>query len=112
MNEIHINRNNVEPLSRSRKTMHEQLAAMRFASRRLIEGKGNHARQFRKMNKDLQNRFKTLDALVGIIKSEYDVFLFKIAREDEELAKRFMPKHLHDKIALDKDSRSEKEKRV
>ena len=106
MSDIYKSKNNIKPLSRSRKTMHEQLASMGFASRRLIEGKGKHARQFRKMDEQLQNRFKTLDALVDIIKSEYDVFLFKIAQEDEKLAQKAMPKHLRDKIPLEKESRN------
>ena len=48
------------PSSRSRKSMYETLASVDFAASRLIENKGKHSRQFRLMDEELQNQFKTL----------------------------------------------------
>ena len=88
------------PSSRSRKSMYETLASVDFAASRLIENKGKHSRQFRLMDEELQNQFKTLSALVSTLKSDYEVFLFQTAQKDEELAKRFMPEFLHDKVPV------------
>ena len=52
------------------------------------------------MDEELQNQFKTLSALVSTLKSDYEVFLFQTAQKDEELAKRFMPEFLHDKVPV------------
>ncbi len=86
--------------SRSRKTLYEQLSAMSFAADRLIQNKGKHRRQYRLMDEALQNQFKTLALLVSTVKTNYESYLYDVAKDDEDLAKKFMPEFLHDKVPV------------
>tara|TARA_B100000427_G_scaffold211810_1_gene176653 strand:- start:800 stop:1108 length:309 start_codon:yes stop_codon:yes gene_type:complete len=91
---------NIMPSSRSRKSMYEQLSAMEYAAKRLINSRGKHKRQYGLMNPELQNQFKTLSLLVANLQSDYEKFLFETAKDDEDLAKRFMPEFLHERIPV------------
>jgi hypothetical protein len=97
---VSISKELIMETSRSRKSLYEQLSAMSFATDRLIQNKGKHRRQFRLMDEDLQNQFKTLALLVASVKTNYESYLYDVAKEDEELAKKFMPVFLHDKVPV------------
>lgn len=86
--------------SRSRKSLYEQLSAMSFAADRLIQNKGKHRRQYRLMDEDLQNQFKTLALLVSTVKTNYESYLYDVAEDDLDLAKKFMPEFLHEKVPV------------
>lgn len=80
--------------------MYEQLSAMSFAADRLIQNKGKNRRQYRLMSDDLQSQFRTLALLVSSVKTNYESYLYDIAKEDEELAKKFTPEFLHDRFPI------------
>ena len=80
--------------------MYDQLAAMEFAATRLVQNKGKHSMQFKRMPEELKNQFLTLSHLVDNVKNNYEKFLFDIAKENKELAERFMPPHLHERIPV------------
>ena len=80
--------------------MFEQLSAMSFAADRLIANRGKHRRQYRLMDEELQNQFKVLALLVSSLKTNYESYLYDVAKEDQELAKKFTPEFLHDKFPI------------
>lgn len=88
---------------RSRKSMLEQIQSTEFAVHRLIEGKGKHRRQYKLMDQDLKNQFKTVAVLISALKANYESFLWKAVRADER-AEKFLPEHLKKNASIVVDS--------
>ena len=85
---------------RNRRTAYEQLSSMQFCVKSIIESKGKHRGQFKRMDKKLQNYFLTLDKLLASVNAEYICFLYDQAMKNEKLAKKWLSEDLKEKLEL------------